>query len=120
MRRLPPEELRRVWFGWTFNSALLFALALIFLLLLVGAVIAESRSKTKLIEAHRRLREYAGQIENQATLEERNRITREIYDSVGHYLTAQSIQLENTALFISKDTNKAANHLEKARKLGNL
>lgn len=118
LRRLPREELSRVLFSIAFNSALLFAFVLAFVLLLVGAVLAEYASRTKLIEANRRLREYALQIENQATLEERNRIAREIHDSVGHYLTAQSIQLENTAVFLEQDRIKAANHLAKARQLG--
>ncbi|MEO1670156.1 MAG: sensor histidine kinase [Cyanobacteria bacterium J06631_2] len=118
LRRLPPAELRRVWFGWMFNSALLFAFVLAFVLLLVGAVLAENKSKSKLIEAHRRLRNYAAKIEDQATLEERNRIAREIHDSVGHYLTAQSIQLENTSLFMAADPAKANDHLAKARDLG--
>ena len=118
LRRLPPEELRRVWFSLAFNSALLFAFVIAFVLLLVGAVLAESESRAKLVKANRRLRDYAKQIENQATLEERNRIAREIHDSVGHYLTAQSIQLENTAVFLPQDSNKAANHLAKARQLG--
>lgn len=85
LRRLPPEEFRRVWFGWVFNSALLFAFVLAFVLLLVSAVLAENSSKAKLAAAHRRLREYALQIEDRATLQERNRISREIHDSVGHY-----------------------------------
>ena len=118
LRRLPTDELRRVLFGIAFNSALLFAFVLVFVLLLVGAVLAEYESRTKLIQANRRLREYALKIENQATLQERNRIAREIHDSVGHYLTAQSIQLENTAVFLESDRLKAANHLEKARQLG--
>ena len=118
LRRLPPNELRSVLFGFAFNSALLFGLVLAFILLLVGAVLAEHESKAKLVAANRRLRTYALQIENQATLQERNRIAREIHDSVGHYLTAQSIQLENTAVFLTKEPNKAANHLTKARQLG--
>ncbi|MEM8721180.1 MAG: sensor histidine kinase [Cyanobacteria bacterium P01_G01_bin.39] len=118
LRRLPAEDLRRVWLNLVFNSALLFAFVLIFVLLLVGAVIAEHHSKAKLTQAHRRLQQYALKIENQATLQERNRIAREIHDSVGHYLTAQSIQLENTALFLDRDLAKAASHLVKARQLG--
>ncbi|MGL5938984.1 MAG: sensor histidine kinase [Waterburya sp.] len=118
LRRLPSEELRRVLFGLAFNSALLFALVLAFVILLVSAVIAEHESRTKLVQANRRLREYALQIEDQATLQERNRIAREIHDSVGHYLTAQSIQLENTAVFLARDQIKAASHLAKARQLG--
>ncbi|ELS04163.1 signal transduction histidine kinase [Xenococcus sp. PCC 7305] len=118
LRRLPPEELQRVLFSFAFNSALLFAFVLAFVLLLVGAVLAEHDSRNKLVTAHRRLRDYALQIENQAILQERNRIAREIHDSVGHYLTAQSIQLENTALFLMQEPEKADNHLAKARKLG--
>ncbi len=118
LRRLPPEELRRVWFNLAFNSALLFAFVLAFVLLLVGAILAEYESRAKLVKANKRLRDYALRIENQATVEERNRIAREIHDSVGHYLTAQSIQLENTALFLGQDISKAATHLDKARKLG--
>ncbi|MGF1588313.1 MAG: sensor histidine kinase [Pleurocapsa sp.] len=118
LRRLPPEALRRVWLSFTFNSALLFAFVLVFVLLLVSAVLAEHKSRSELVKAHRRLREYALQIEHQATLQERNRIAREIHDSVGHYLTAQSIQLENTALFLAEDQALAATHLVKARQLG--
>ncbi len=118
LRRLPSEEFRRVWLGFVFNSALLFAFVLAFVLLLVSAVIAEHESRRKLVQANRRLREYALQIEDQATLQERNRIAREIHDSVGHYLTAQSIQLENTAVFLADDRSKAADHLAKARRLG--
>lgn len=118
LRRLPPDELRRVWFGIAFNSSLLFAFVLTFVLLLVGAVLAEHESRAKLVLAHRRLREYALQAEDRATLQERNRLAGEIHDSVGHYLTAQSIQLENTALFLAEDPTKAASYLAKARQLG--
>ncbi|WP_019505274.1 sensor histidine kinase [Pleurocapsa sp. PCC 7319] len=118
LRRLPSEELRRILFGLAFNSALFFAFVLVFVLLLVGAVLAEHESRAKLVKAHRRLGQYALQIEAQATLQERNRIAREIHDSVGHYLTAQSIQLENTALFLAQDPAKASGHLAKARQLG--
>ena len=117
LQRLPPEELRRIWFGFAFNSSLLFAFVLVFVLLLVGAVLAEHESRNRLAKAHHRLREYAVQAEDRATLQERNRIAREIHDSVGHYLTAQSIQLENTALFLAENRVKAATHLEKARQL---
>lgn len=117
-RHLPSEELHSWLIGLTLNSALLFGFVLAFVLLLVGAVVAEHQSREKLAVANRRLRQYALTIENQATLQERSRIAREIHDSVGHYLTAQSIQLENTELFISQDSDKATYHLQKARQLG--
>ncbi|MDJ0689913.1 MAG: sensor histidine kinase [Xenococcaceae cyanobacterium MO_188.B32] len=118
VHRLPSEELQNVLIGLTINSALWFGLVLTFVLLLVGAVLAEHESQKKLAIANHRLRQYALAIENQAILQERNRIAREIHDSVGHYLTAQSIQLENTALFLATDREKAAYHLQNARQLG--
>ena len=118
VHRLPSEELQNVLIGLTINSALWFGLVLAFVLLLVGAVLAEQESQKKLAIANHRLRQYALAIENQAILQERNRIAREIHDSVGHYLTAQSIQLENTALFLVTDREKAAYHLQNARQLG--
>ncbi|NJM41435.1 MAG: sensor histidine kinase, partial [Anaerolineae bacterium] len=71
-----------------------------------------------LTQANDRLRRYALLIENQATLQERQRIAREMHDSVGHSLTAQSIQLENVDLWMAQDPTKALDHLQKARQLG--
>ncbi|NEQ30737.1 MAG: sensor histidine kinase [Leptolyngbya sp. SIO4C5] len=118
VRRIPPESLRSVLLGLALNTALLFGLVLGFVLLLVGAVIAESRSRQQLSEANHRLRQYALLIENQATLQERNRIAREIHDSVGHSLVAQSIQLENVAMLLPQKTGPLADHLDKSRQLG--
>ena len=100
------------------KSALLFGLVLVFVLLMVGALLTEYRSRSELAAANHRLRQYALMIENQATLQERTRIAREMHDSVGHALTAQSIQLENVNLWMSKDADKASDHLTKARTLG--
>lgn len=117
-RRLPPEQFQAAVFNLTLNSALLFALVLVFVLLMVGAILTERQSRDRLSLANDRLRRYALLIENQATLQERNRIAREIHDSVGHALTAQSIQLENVAMWLPEDVNRAEEHLQKARRLG--
>ncbi|KAI9130865.1 sensor histidine kinase [Acaryochloris sp. CCMEE 5410] len=100
------------------RSALLFGLVLVFVLLMVGALLTEHQSRTELAAANQRLRQYALMIENQATLQERNRIAREMHDSVGHSLTAQSIQLENVDVWMATDRAKASDHLAKARSLG--
>ncbi|NJL87877.1 MAG: sensor histidine kinase [Leptolyngbyaceae cyanobacterium SM1_1_3] len=118
LRRMPSESLQSVLLGLTLNTALLFGLVLGFVLLLVGAVLAESRSRLQLSEANHRLRQYALLIENQATLQERNRIAREIHDSVGHSLVAQSIQLENVDMLLPANSGLLADHLHKARQLG--
>lgn len=117
-RRLPEDLLTWLWIQQTLNSAILFGLVLAFVLLLVGALLAEQESRRQLIQAHERLRGYALRVEDQATLQERNRIAREMHDSVGHALTAQSIQLENVALKLQTDPDRAAHHLQQAREMG--
>lgn len=112
------EFIRRVVFTLTLNSALLFGLVLVFVLLLVSALLAEKQSRQELAQANQNLRQYALLIEDQAILQERNRIAREIHDSVGHNLTAQSIQLENTAMLLPTNVEQANRFLQKARQLG--
>ncbi len=100
------------------NSAILFGLILVFILLLVGTLLSEKQSRQELNHAHRQLRQYALLVENQAALQERNRIAREIHDSVGHYLTAQSIQLQNAVVFLAEDPLKVGGYLKEAQRLG--
>ncbi len=119
VHRLPPDVLRSVVLGLTVNAAILFGLVLVFVLLLVSTVVSEYRNRQELASANQRLRDYALMIENQATLHERNRIAREIHDSVGHALAAQSIQLENVAVTLaSHNIDAMTDHLQNARKLG--
>ncbi|EKV02817.1 signal transduction histidine kinase [Leptolyngbya sp. PCC 7375] len=88
-----------------------------FVLLLVNALLAERASRQQLTVAHHRLRQYALRIQDQAALQERNRIAREIHDAVGHSLTALRIQLENARLFSHSDTHKTEDHLKVAQQL---
>lgn len=100
------------------NTSVTFGLALWFILLLVNALLAERQSREKLLLANNQLRQYALRIEDQATLQERNRIAREIHDALGHALTAQSIQLENALLFLPPDAEKTKSFLQEAQRLG--
>ncbi len=103
----------------TINAALLYGLVLLFVMLLVGAVLSERESRDALLKANTRLRRYALLIENQAMLQERSRIAREMHDSVGHALTAQSIQLENAVLYCQQGQwQQGQTHLKAARQLG--
>jgi signal transduction histidine kinase len=45
-------------------------------------------------DARQQVRRYAAQVEELATTRERNRIARDIHDSVGHYLTVVHVQIE--------------------------
>lgn len=100
------------------NTAITFGLTLLFILLLVNALLAERESREKLLLANDQLRQYALRIEDQATLQERNRIAREIHDALGHALTAQSIQLENALLFLPPDAEKSKSFLQESQRLG--
>lgn len=113
-----PESIANTILTLKLNTAVTFGLALLFILLLVNALLAERQSREKLLLANDQLRQYALRIEDQATLQERNRIAREIHDALGHALTAQSIQLENALLFLPPDAEKTASFLQEAKQLG--
>jgi signal transduction histidine kinase len=115
--RFSPIDQERFRF-FSFSLAVLFGLSLVFVLILMNTVLAERQSRDKLQAANEKLRQYALKIESQATLEERNRIAREIHDSLGHSLTALNLQLE-TALKLSKhDIPRAMTFLVTAKELG--
>jgi signal transduction histidine kinase len=65
--------------------------------------------------AHDHLRRYADQVERMAALEERNRLAREVHDSLGHRLTVAAVQLEGAQRLISKDPGRAASIVETVR-----
>ncbi|MBE9250387.1 sensor histidine kinase [Dolichospermum sp. LEGE 00240] len=121
-QRIPPGRFSPIaqerFRFFSFSLAVLFGLSLVFVLLLMNTVLAERQSRDKLQAANEKLRQYALKIESQATLEERNRIAREIHDSLGHSLTALNLQLE-TALKLSKhDIPRAMTFLATAKELG--
>ncbi|MEO1145372.1 MAG: sensor histidine kinase [Cyanobacteria bacterium J06638_22] len=104
---------------WQMNAArvnliVFFGLVLVFVLLLVNALLSVYHSQQDLAIAHEQLRAYAAKVENQATLQERNRIAREIHDSLGHALTAQTILLENALLFLPPEAIRAKRYLKTA------
>jgi len=68
----------------------------------------------ELEDAHRQLRVYAVQVEALAVTEERNRLAREIHDSLGHYLTAMTMQLQAAGKLVTQDPERAAESIAKA------
>ena len=76
-------------------------------------------TSAKLLEelqiAHQRLREYADRVERMAAIEERNRLAREMHDSLGHRLTVAAVQLEGAQRLIAKDPGRAATMVETVR-----
>ena len=68
-------------------------------------------------QANRQLAEYAGQVERLATARERNRLAREVHDSLGHYLTVISVQLEIVTKLIGSNPNRAGEAAARAKEL---
>jgi signal transduction histidine kinase len=65
--------------------------------------------------AHHQLQEYAAQIEELAVAEERNRLAREMHDTLGHRLTVSAVQLEGAQRLIPRDPERAAGMVETVR-----
>jgi len=63
---------------------------------------------TELREAHQQLQEYAMRVEELAAVEERNRLAREMHDTLGHRLTVAAVQLEGAQRLCALDQEKAA------------
>jgi len=70
-----------------------------------------------LAAAHQTLAQYAVQAEELATAKERNRLAREIHDSLGHYLTAINVQLEVARTLSESDPSQVLQPLERAQAL---
>jgi signal transduction histidine kinase len=74
------------------------------------------RSNYELDAARSRLINYSKQIEKVTKLEERNRISRELHDSIGHNLTGILMQVDAARQVIEVDSNKGMKILESVYK----
>jgi signal transduction histidine kinase len=88
------------------------------LMLTVGLVLALSMAAVAVGEqrARRALQEYAAQVAELSAAAERNRLARDIHDSLGHHLTAMSVQLEMASDFRTRDPDAAQRALQEARR----
>jgi signal transduction histidine kinase len=106
--------------GLTFAPAVVFVI--IFMRLTQAAEEAQSKAERLALEledANHQLAAYAIQAEELATTQERNRLAREIHDSLGHYLTVVNVQIKAALAVMDKDPTKAKTALEKAGQLTN-
>jgi signal transduction histidine kinase len=111
------EQFKALIFNIAINTTILFCLISLFVFLLVNALLSEYRSRQELGTVNEQLRKYALLIEDRAMLQERNRIAREIHDSLGHSLTAQNIQLANALLYMRSNLDRSEAFLAEAKKL---
>lgn len=114
---LPNAEQQQIWMHQV-AEVLMFALGLFFVSQLVSTLLAERRTQEQLSLAHEQLREYALQIEDLASVRERNRIAREIHDSLGHALTSLNVQLQTAVKLWQHDPIEAKPFVDQAQRLG--
>jgi signal transduction histidine kinase len=76
------------------------------------------QTEAELLKALEQERALKQRMEELAALEERNRIARDIHDSLGHALTALNIQLQTAARLWQVDPIQAQSFLTQALKLG--
>lgn len=90
------------------SDVLMFALGTVLAIAMAAVATGEQRARLQL----------AGTLEQVADLSaarERNRLAREIHDSLGHHLTAIGIQLEKAEAFASLDSATSAQAVANAR-----
>ncbi len=117
--KLPTVGEQRIWMHQV-AEFLMFGLSLFLVLQLVTTLIAERRTQEKLTQAHNQLRQYSLQIEELAAVQERNRIAREIHDSLGHALTSLNVQIQTVLKLWTHNPDEARTFLEQAQQLGTL
>ncbi len=83
----------------------------------VAARAEVERLNSQLQTANRQLRTCATQTQELAVANERNRLAREIYDSLGHYLTVIKVQLEAANKVFDCDSDKSREAMCKAKTL---
>jgi signal transduction histidine kinase len=114
------QETRRERDGFRWGFVSLFGGMLLSLQLLVDRILAEKQAKEELAIANQRIRSYALRAQENGSLQERNRIAREIHDSLGHSLTALNLHLEMAVKLSQVKPEKSREVLVEAKRLGSI
>lgn len=69
----------------------------------------------ELLEAYKKLKDYAERVKELSKVEERTRIAREIHDSLGHNMTALIMEMEIAGHMIEEDKEKAMEYINRAK-----
>src|SRR5688572_1706533 len=95
------------WPDWFRNLAIATA-GVAFVVVYVGVAVRER-------EARQRIELLSSQVADLAAANERNRLAREIHDTLGHYLTVIHIQLEAAKAVAPTDAEKAGMAMNRAQ-----
>ena len=110
--------------GRVVNNFIIFTLGLIFAITIARTVTKEKESRvraeqllTELEASHQQLKAYSEQVAELATTKERNRLARDIHDTLGHYLTVINVQLEKALAFRKLNSQEADQAVSDAKRL---
>ena len=110
--------------GAAISPTLMFIPGVLFVVAFTEARLGAQRAReeaeelaVQLEKANHQLASYAVQAEEMATIQERNRLAREIHDNLGHYLTVVNVQIEAAQAVMTREPERAQDALSKAQKL---
>jgi signal transduction histidine kinase len=105
--------------GWAAAErvGMLYLVGLVFVVAFTQIAVNERKARAEVERLAAKLRQYAAPVEELAITKERNRLAREIHDSLGHYLTIINVQIEAARAVIETDRQRALDGLSKAQQL---
>jgi signal transduction histidine kinase len=98
------------------SDLLMFAVGLTLTIAMAAAAAQEQRLRVRLEQSHEQLRVYADQVAALSTAAERNRVARDIHDSLGHHLTTIAVLVENARALRDRDPTAADEALREAHR----
>jgi signal transduction histidine kinase len=116
---VPFNYQQRFWMH-PITETLMFSLGLFLVLKLANALLSEQEAQKELTIAYKQVHQYAQQERELATAQERNRIARNLHDSLGYILTALNAQLQAAVELWKQDraSERIEPFLEESQQLG--
>jgi signal transduction histidine kinase len=104
------------------SEVLMLGVGLVLAIAMAGIAVGEQAGRIRLEvalrdlkDSHDQLAAYAAQVAELSAAAERNRLARDIHDSLGHHLTAITVQLEKAEAFRNRDHAAASQAVGDAR-----
>ena len=106
--------------GYALTYTAVFCFVMIVCIMTLRAEQAQEKSQALLAElrtAHIKLQAYAEQVEDLATAQERNRLARELHDSVTQTIFSMTLTAQATRILLNRDPTRVAGQLDHLQSL---
>jgi signal transduction histidine kinase len=104
------------------SDILMFCIGLVLAISMASIAVGEQEGRARLEgtlrdleKSHDQLKVYSAQVAELSAAAERNRLARDIHDSLGHHLTVIAVQLEKASAYRDRDQRAAQQALADAR-----